>query len=451
MSLDQLYLLPPDQQEAILNGPALTPPTGVVPNLENPPNSNVVGIVITAFLLFLSTSALALAIYAKLRFVRKMYLEDYLAFAGFGVHVAQVYCISGVAAHVGLFVHQWDIRVKDLTGVLYLLHIDSEFYGVCIILYKTAIILEWIRIFVPRATRGRFFWLCQALLWVNLLFYTSMFVVGNTSCKPYAKLWDHTLPGTCANYNAFVFVSTAAYNFVSDLLILLLPQRIIWRLQLPTTKKVGLAVVFAIGIRSVVMLPLPFYPALYTELLQPIKNVGNLINPSTSACTAAAYRLFASIQYAANPDTVYVVASIMLGTQAEIVCAILIFCVPMFPKAFKNSNKPFRLLTSVFSRFKSLTNSSVTITPREWQGQRYEQIHLKGSHQSAKNPNGGVSNSSGPSEPTLTHPRTDGAYIPQMSILRTTRVSIDVESGSESTPRWLQDAEQNSLVDSSAK
>ncbi len=92
------------------------------------------------------------------------------------LYVAQVYCSLDLIVHFGLFVHQWNVRVKDLASILYvsykttnssglnlviltnqLVHIGSEFYAVCITLLKTAILLEWVRIFVPRATRGGFF------------------------------------------------------------------------------------------------------------------------------------------------------------------------------------------------------------------------------------------------------------------------------------------------------
>lgn len=76
MSLDQLYLLPEAAQEAILNGPALVPPAGVIPNLDNPPNRNALGLAITTVCLSVSTVAFVLAAYAKLRCLKKVHLED---------------------------------------------------------------------------------------------------------------------------------------------------------------------------------------------------------------------------------------------------------------------------------------------------------------------------------------------------------------------------------------
>ena len=79
------------------------------------------------------------------------------------------------------------------------------------------------------------------------MFYVTVLIVGNVSCKPYAKLWDKTLPGNCRD-NDTLDLATAPVGFVSDVLILLLPHRIIWRLHMSTRKKIGIALIFAIGI-----------------------------------------------------------------------------------------------------------------------------------------------------------------------------------------------------------
>ncbi|KAI1110018.1 hypothetical protein F5Y14DRAFT_466145 [Nemania sp. NC0429] len=307
MSLDQIHLLPPAQQEIILNGPALAPPAGVVSNLDSPPNGNALCVAIVTILLLIATLAYALAIYVKLVHIKRLYLEDYLAFAGFVLYVAQVYCGLSILVNFGLFVHQWNVRVRDLAGIFYLVHIGSEFYAVCIVLLKSAIILSWLRIFDPLKTRGFFFWSCHALLWTNVLLYTVILITANITCKPFAKLWDKTLPGTCSDNNAFD-VATATFNLLSDLLTLLLPQPVIWRLNLATKKKIGIAAIFAIGV---------------------------------SACVSAAYRLSASIDYLTRADKTYGVAEIWLGTQAEIVCGFLVVYVPTFPKAFRDAKNLF--------------------------------------------------------------------------------------------------------------
>ncbi|RYP18288.1 hypothetical protein DL765_004008 [Monosporascus sp. GIB2] len=237
MSLDQLHLLPPAQQEAILNGPALAPPPGVMPNFDDPPNNNMFTLVVIGI----------------------------LSVAFFG-------CIYHIVAQAGFFVNQWNVR--DV-------HLASDFYTAIIMLYKAAILLEWTRIFVPRDTRGAFYWICHALLWTNVVFCVTMLISGSLSCTPFERLWDPTVPGTCRNRKAYD-VATASFSLVSDIFILLLPQRVIWELRLRREKKIGIAVIFAVGI---------------------------------FACVASAFRLAASVQYLSSSDQTLFRASNSKGYQ----------------------------------------------------------------------------------------------------------------------------------------
>lgn len=50
MGLIDFSALSPEERKALFNGPALEPPAGVIPNLENPPNDNVTGYAILTFL-----------------------------------------------------------------------------------------------------------------------------------------------------------------------------------------------------------------------------------------------------------------------------------------------------------------------------------------------------------------------------------------------------------------
>ena len=68
--------LTPDQVQALLDGPAGTPPPGMKPNFVDPPSLFTPIIVTLALTLFISTSALAMRIYTKLRIIKAWHLED---------------------------------------------------------------------------------------------------------------------------------------------------------------------------------------------------------------------------------------------------------------------------------------------------------------------------------------------------------------------------------------
>lgn len=76
MSLDQIHLLPLGKQQDILNGPALSPPPGIIPNLDDPPNHNEFALGVTTFLLVVSTIGAFLRAYAQLFCIKKLHIED---------------------------------------------------------------------------------------------------------------------------------------------------------------------------------------------------------------------------------------------------------------------------------------------------------------------------------------------------------------------------------------
>lgn len=119
-------------------------------------------------------------------------------------------------------------------------------YGIVILFLKIGILLHWTEIFVPAGFRNGFWWTCHITIWVNVLFYIICTFIELFGCTPRAKLWDPTLKGKCLDM-LNVNVVSACVNFFSDLIILMLPQRVIWGLQLSIARKVGTAAVFAVG------------------------------------------------------------------------------------------------------------------------------------------------------------------------------------------------------------
>ena len=108
--------------------------------------------------------------------------------------------------------------------------------------------MDWARVFVPTGTRNTFYWTCWLLLWVNVLYYTAIVITSNLACTPREKIWDPTVPGgKCINLKTSLVVSSST-NVVYDILILLLPQQIIWHLQMLLKRKIGISLIFVVGI-----------------------------------------------------------------------------------------------------------------------------------------------------------------------------------------------------------
>lgn len=112
---------------------------------------------------------------------------------------------------------------------------------------KAAILIEWTRIFIPRGTKNAFFYLSWGLIIFNAVFYAIAILVSVMSCIPTNKIWQPWVDGSCFNRRA-ADIATAWFNLMVDIFILVLPQHIIWKLQMSRLRKLSASFVFSIGL-----------------------------------------------------------------------------------------------------------------------------------------------------------------------------------------------------------
>ncbi|KAK0610183.1 hypothetical protein B0T17DRAFT_500892 [Bombardia bombarda] len=286
--------------------PALDPPAGEVPDFDSPPNRNDIGIIVSVVCVTLTTLMVLARGYFRIVAMKKVAIQDFLALSSFGCYIGYIYCVLSLVHSPGVFVHQWNIRLRDLTEVLWIIHLGANFYGIVIGCMKTAILLDWLQMFTPgnaRKTNTKFFYACWAVISVNALYYFSATITQNLSCIPFEKIWDKTIPGGHCIDEKVLQIVAAAINLVSDVAILILPQHIIWKLQISQQKKIGVSLIFAVGIFG---------------------------------CIAAGIRLSYSISFHSSPDASYAVSLLALWSVGEMSAVFLVFCVPAIPKTLKH-------------------------------------------------------------------------------------------------------------------
>lgn len=310
--------------------PAMEPPPGVVANFDDPPNRNTMALAVMSVCLAVSTVAIALRLYSRWAVVQMVQYQDYLLLASFGIYVAMIAILYRLSDELGLFIHVWDVRNRDLVeflrvsqphrrefGFLIFEHSETEtlwsvqvivigtyLFLALLVSLKTAILLEWIHIFLPDGgnRRNLFFWACHLVIWANLIFCTVTAIIYSLACVPHEYLWNHTIEGGyCRMSTAYIGLSTACFVFATDIIILFIPQRIIWQLNMSRSRKVGVSFVFALGL---------------------------------AACAASIVRLYVHVERAESADITYHLSSMMLTGVGECACAILVLCVPAVPKAF---------------------------------------------------------------------------------------------------------------------
>lgn len=137
-------------------------------------------------------------------------------------------------------------------------------------------------------------------------------------CRPFAKNWDPTLPGTCGSSTAS-FLADGIINIVMDLTMILLPMPMVWQLQMSQQRKIALTIVFALGI-------------LYVVSSDGSRSI--VLTTSDRVCAITIIRVIIAIQFNIN-DLTYDIAKVSIVTDLETCMGIIVACLPMFPPTFK--------------------------------------------------------------------------------------------------------------------
>jgi hypothetical protein len=185
----------------------------------------------------------------------------WIFFAGFHVIVFMFESLP-------LGVHLWDMTVRKAieharvtffhltfslppTKESQLFQIAIAIYSLTILPLKTSLILQIRRIFLPHSrslhSRPLLLWTIDCFLVLNILFYVALFLFQFLACRPLAHAWDPLVEGVCVRDRLVVHIVSASINTASDVVIVVLPQPVIWGLEIGRGRKWGLSCVFLLG------------------------------------------------------------------------------------------------------------------------------------------------------------------------------------------------------------
>ena len=135
--------------------------------------------------------------------------------------------------------------------------ISSIFYNISIVCIKVAVLIHIRRIFAPRGTQPRTYFVINIMIGAQVVFYTIIALLMLFNCRPIHKAWTPWIPGKCITIGV-IAMNMAVFNLIGDLAILFLSQKVIWTLmRVERKKRWMLSIVFLAGI--VYVLPLrPF-------------------------------------------------------------------------------------------------------------------------------------------------------------------------------------------------
>ncbi|MCJ1412463.1 hypothetical protein MMC19_006557 [Ptychographa xylographoides] len=167
--------------------------------------------------------------------------DDWLILAAlpwiWGINICNFFEISyGFGQHVA-------ILPADASSVYsHINYFDELIYVVGVPLIKFSILCFYRRIF-PNRNIKIVSWIVVAIVvsWQIAIGLTFIF-----QCTPIEKAWNFTMPGTCINITT-QFIANAIPNIFTDIVILLMPLPLVWKLQMRMTQKVALCGIFLTG------------------------------------------------------------------------------------------------------------------------------------------------------------------------------------------------------------
>ncbi|KAJ5344827.1 hypothetical protein N7452_002831 [Penicillium brevicompactum] len=298
----------------ILAAPALPPPAGVTPNFDNPPNSNTLAWFVTTFCMVVATLCLLLRAYVKIWLDKKLRVEEVMMIGAYGAYWGTAYAAYSLIYTPGYGVHTWNLHNQDLIKPLYLILVYGCSYSAVLPLIKTAILLDWGRIFVAiDRSKNLFWWGCMFVSFIQCAWGISCIILLNMQCRPHAAIWKFYLPSKCYSLPK-VMLASASIQVISDILMFLLPQKIIWSLQMNWQKKLGISVIFGVGIL---------------------------------ASLAACFRLAHTVTFATEADSMFLIGPLLFWACAEMTCGFFIFSMPCLSKMVMESGLPRKVKSAL--------------------------------------------------------------------------------------------------------
>ncbi|KAG9250667.1 putative PTH11-typeG-protein-coupled receptor [Emericellopsis atlantica] len=194
-------------------------------------------------LLFICPILLILRLWVRSRVDGKLKADDLTALIAcfFGLLTSAVLiasCQHGVGRH-------WaDLGVIERRDSLKYLYVSRVMDKLSLDLAKCSVVLFYLRVF----GKIRWFRCCCICLMVIIggHCFAAVFAVL-FQCQPPRKAWRTSIDGACIDNGQF-WLANAGFSIATDVIILMLPMRLVFALRGPGLRRVALTVLFALGL-----------------------------------------------------------------------------------------------------------------------------------------------------------------------------------------------------------
>ncbi|KAL4793198.1 hypothetical protein BDV19DRAFT_400090 [Aspergillus venezuelensis] len=278
---------------------------GWVYNLHKPDPNDHVSLVIGLCIAFSSLAIIAVAarFHVRIWVKKNVWVDDYAA--AFSSVLGMAYAGLAVAqTRWGLGLHPEYTPKENIKAFGKMQYAGGPIYTLALLGFKISLLTSYLRI-------GGFVHSYRMVIHgaiiacvINQVIFTIVLSVG---CRPVAKQWDQSIPGSCIDTVASYY-GLAGTSLIFDVIVIALPLPILARLKLKMRQKVLLGVLFGLGF--------------FVTIIQII-------------------RIFT----VANLETYANSESIIIWSDVEISLGVIISCVPTYGpyfRAFKMNMSSYR-------------------------------------------------------------------------------------------------------------
>ena len=146
---------------------------------------------------------------------------------------------------LGFGLHYWDVPATNGVALLKMFYVCQMLYVLVQIFSKVAILILYSRL-IPRFIK---YFQYAVRFMIGFMFFHGgvFFLLVTFQCLPIRSIWDKTIAGHCLPVAVVIGFTGAGLSIIEDFIILFLPIRELWKLQMDSKKKFGLALLLGVG------------------------------------------------------------------------------------------------------------------------------------------------------------------------------------------------------------
>ncbi|KAH7139820.1 hypothetical protein B0J13DRAFT_596808 [Dactylonectria estremocensis] len=145
-------------------------------------------------------------------------------------------------AQGGMCAHSWEMSLVHYQRYALISYIAAPVYMLCNGFTKLSLLTFYLHLSPQKWFRVSV-WTSIVIVAIYTIVITFMMLFV---CNPPRKAFDFKVEGTCTDA-AILYMATAVSNIITDVMLFLLPIRMIYMLHMPKVQKFGAIVVFGIG------------------------------------------------------------------------------------------------------------------------------------------------------------------------------------------------------------